>query len=347
MGQIDTKRIVLIPSYEPKEILTELVQKLKKAGFDIIVVDDGSGEKYKNIFSAVLKYAHVISYNENHGKGHALKTGLRYIQNNYRGKYTVITMDCDGQHSISDAINVCTEAEICHGSLILGSRKQGKGSPLRSRFGNCITRNIYRIVGGLSVYDTQTGLRAFDNTLLPFLISVRGERFEYEMNVLLEASRRKIPINEIAIKTIYIDKNSGSHFDKIKDSYRIYKEIIKFSLSSVAGFISDYIIYSLMILITSNIVLSNVIARIISATINFSINYRLVFKAKGKVLNSAMRYFVLALCILIGNTVVLKLVTSKLAINPFAAKIITELVFFAGSFIIQRSFVFGKRGEKR
>lgn len=342
MTAIDKTRIVLIPSYEPTEILTELVKKLKKIGFDVVVVDDGSGHEYANIFYSLLKYAYVISYGKNQGKGHALKEGLRYIQKTYHGDFTVISMDSDGQHSLSDAINVCAEAEIYSGSLSLGSRKQGKGSPLRSRFGNCITRNIYRIVAGLSVYDTQTGLRAFDKTLLPFLLGVPGERFEYEMNVLLEAARRNIPIREIAIKTIYIDGNSGSHFDKVKDSYRIYKEIIKFSLSSLAGFITDYGIYSLMMLVSSNLVLSNIAARILSATVNYSINYKLVFKNKGNILGSVLRYFILALCILAGNTLVLKYITEHLLINPFAAKIMTEVLFFVGSFLAQRTFVFGK-----
>ena len=343
MIHIDKTRIVLIPSYEPREVLIDIVKKVKQVGFDVVVVDDGSGDKYSSIFFALIKYAYVISYPENQGKGHALKEGFKYIKKTYQGEFTVVTMDSDGQHSLSDVINVCAEAEIYSGSLSLGSRKQGKGSPLRSRFGNCITRNIYRLVAGLNVYDTQTGLRAFDKTLLPFLLEVPGERFEYEMNVLLEAARRKIPIREIAIKTIYIDGNSGSHFDKIKDSYRIYKEIIKFSLSSLAGFITDYIIYTLMMLISGNLVLSNIIARMISATVNYSINYKLVFKNKGNVLNSAVRYFILALCVLTGNTLFLKYITEHLLINPFAAKIITEIVFFIGSFLAQRTFVFGKR----
>ena len=340
------KRIVLIPSYEPQISLVNLVKEVKNFGFDVVVVDDGSGTKYANIFLALLKYAYVISYSENRGKGYALKEGFRYIQSHYRCDYTVVTMDSDGQHSLNDAFNVCAEAEINKGTLVLGSRKQSKNSPLRSRFGNCITRNIYRVISSLDVYDTQTGLRAFDKSLLPFLLEVSGERFEYEMNVLLKAARNKVPIKEITIKTIYIDGNSGSHFDKIKDSCRIYKEIIKFSLSSLAGFVADYIIYSLMMLAVNNVVLSNIVARTISASVNYSINYKLVFKNEKNILNSAIRYFVLALCILAGNTLVLKYMTENLMLNPFAAKIITEVLFFVGSFLAQRTFVFGKNGKK-
>lgn len=344
MNTANKKRIVLIPAYEPGIILIDLVKRIRQYGFDVIVVDDGSGDKYTGIFFSIIKYAHVISYTPNKGKGHALKTGFAYILKNYNEEYTVVTMDSDGQHSISDAINACTEAELNGGSIILGSRKQGKDSPFRSRFGNCITRNVYRLVAGLPVYDTQTGLRAFCKTLLPFLVDVSGERFEYEMNVLLEAARRKIPIREIPIKTIYIDGNSGSHFDKFKDSYRIYKDIIKFFLSSLAGFITDYIIYSLVILFTSNIVFSNVAARIVSATVNHIINYKLVFKNKGNILSSAIRYFLLAVCILIGNTFVLQLLTAHFATNPFIAKIITEVLFFVTSFTAQKAFVFRKKG---
>ena len=340
------KRIALIPAYEPKTAFVNLVRDIKNFGFDVVVVDDGSGAEYGDIFSALLKYAYVISYSENKGKGYALKEGFKYINSHYLCDYTVVTMDSDGQHSLNDAFNVCTEAEINKGTIVLGSRKQGEGSPLRSRIGNCITRNIYRLVSGVDVYDTQTGLRAFDKALLPFLLDVGGERFEYEMNVLLKAAQKKVPIKEIAIKTIYIDGNSGSHFDKIKDSYKIYREIVKFSVSSLSGFVSDYIIYSLMMLFWGNVILSNIIARIVSSALNYSINYKLVFKNENNILSSAVRYFILALCILAGNTFVLKCMTDNFQLNPFAAKIITEIMFFAGSFLLQRTFVFKKSAKK-
>ena len=76
-------KIALIPSYEPDDKIIKLVNELSKNDFKIVVVDDGSGKDYENIFSKLDK-AHVISYKTNKGKGYALKTGYKYIKNKYK-----------------------------------------------------------------------------------------------------------------------------------------------------------------------------------------------------------------------------------------------------------------------
>lgn len=225
------KNIVLIPAYEPEDKLIKLVEELSKENVDIIIVDDGSGPSYKQIFDKCNKHAKVISYAENQGKGYALKTGLKYIKEKYKTPYIIVTMDCDGQHTISDAKKLIHEVNINKSTLLTGKRIRNEKTPLRSRIGNAITRMIYRITTGLDIYDTQTGLRAFSDELIEYLINIEGNRFEYEMNVLLKCAKDKIKIKEIEITTIYIDNNSGSHFNTIKDSYRIYKDIIKHSIS--------------------------------------------------------------------------------------------------------------------
>ena len=137
--------------------------------FKIIVVNDGSNESYDNIFNKVKAYAKVISYNTNKGKGYALKTGLKYIKDNYK-TYIVITMESDGQHTVTDTIKLSEEGIKHNNALILGKRLRSNKTPLRSRFGNTITRFVYRITTGIDIYDTQTGLRAFSNKLTDFLI---------------------------------------------------------------------------------------------------------------------------------------------------------------------------------
>lgn len=222
--------IVLIPAYEPDNKLIKLVKELAKEKFDIIIVDDGSGASYKEIFNECENCSLVISYNMNKGKGHALKRGFRHIKNNYKEPYTIVTMDCDGQHTVDDAKKLIEEIQNNEKVLILGKRTRNETTPLRSKIGNAITRLIFRVATNLDIYDTQTGLRVFNNTLIDYLIQIEGTRFEYEMNVLLSCARDKIKMKEIEIKTIYIDNNSGSHFNTIKDSYRIYKDIIKQSI---------------------------------------------------------------------------------------------------------------------
>ena len=239
-------KIALIPAYNPEYCLVDLVQTLKKKGFWILVVDDGSSEEHKIIFRDINDVGNVLilTHIKNEGKGSALKTGLSYIQTNISDYCIVVTVDADGQHSPSDVEKICKEAQRYPGYLILGSRKIQKETPFKSKFGNRITRIVYGLITGVHLYDTQTGLRAFDNTILSDLLEIPGERYEYEMNVLLECSRKQIFMKEIPIETIYRNENVGSHFHPWKDSCMIYKEILKFSASSFLSFLLDYGMYS-------------------------------------------------------------------------------------------------------
>lgn len=333
------KKIALIPAYEPDEKLIILLQELSKHNFIIVVVDDGSGKNYKNIFEEAKKYANVISYEVNCGKGFALKTGLKMIKENFNS-YAVVTVDSDGQHKVLDAENLINFAIEHRDIFVLGMRKRVGKIPIRSRLGNAITRFIYRISTGLDVYDTQTGLRAFSEDFVDDLINIQGNRYEYEMNVLLEFARRNIKMKEIEIKTIYIQNNKGSHFNFLKDSFRIYKEILKFSLSSITSFVIDYVLYSLFITSFNNLILSNILARLISSTYNFFVNKIVVFKSSKNTFKSYIEYFALVIFILILNTILLDLFTNNLGINKYLSKILVELILFIFNWIIQRKIIF-------
>lgn len=217
--------IALIPSYEPTEKLLDILDLLKKSNFEIVLVNDGSKKSYEKIFKDAKKYAKVLEYDENHGKGYALKTGLKYIEKKYQNSI-IVTMDSDGQHTIKDAIKLCNITLKKSNTIVLGKRLRDKNVPLKSRLGNSITRKIYKLKTGIDIYDTQTGLRCFNTNLIPFLLSIPGNRFEYEMNMLLNAPKNNIKLEEVTIDTIYENNNKGTHFSIVKDSYLIYKNII-------------------------------------------------------------------------------------------------------------------------
>ena len=344
---MDNRTIALVPAYEPGPELLDILKQLHDAGFCIIVVDDGSGSEYADLFTKAASFAAVLTHTVNQGKGVALKTGLSYLQEQFEGKYTVVTMDADGQHRVEDALSLCGLAEKYPNELILGSRSLKGDVPLRSQFGNTATRLIYQLSTGSKVHDTQTGLRAFSSELIPLLLEISGERYEYEMNVLLEFARKKIPIREMEIPTIYIEENASSHFRAGKDSYRIYKEILKFSASSFIGFLVDYCIYGILLFFTANLWLSNVGARLVSATTNYTINRRFVFQSKSGVAKSAVQYFFLAAVILVGNTLVLEFLVNVCGIHQMLAKILTELLFFVLSWAVQKFIIFGKNHERK
>lgn len=351
--QIIEKKIALIPVYGPTELLSKLVKSLHQNNFEIVIVDDGSPENSSHIFQLSAPYSTILKHSINQGKGAALKTGFNFIKSHYPANSVIVTMDGDGQHSIEDAIRLCEEAIKNPQCLILGSRNFNGNVPIRSRFGNIITRLVYGISTGIKIQDTQTGLRAFCANLIPFFMNIYGNRYEYEMNVLLECSHSNIPLKEVVIETIYIDDNSSSHFHAVRDSLRIYKNILKFAASSFTGFIIDYSLYTLFVILTSNlgwassIAFSNISARLISSITNYSINKKLVFKNKDSVLKTSIKYFSLVIIIMCGNTVLLTYLVNNLGVNRFLGKIITEITFFSSSWLAQHYFIFNNKIKKQ
>lgn len=342
-------RYALIPSYEPDGVLITLAAALKEAGFSVLIVDDGSGERYSGIFADAAAYGTLLSYMPNQGKGHALKTGLRWLSEHAAAGSVIVTLDSDGQHTVADTAKVAALAAAHPNALTLGVRSFGAGTPARSRFGNTVTRWVYRLASGVKVSDTQTGLRAFGTELLPFLLGIEGERYEYEMNMLLDAPRCGVPIQEQGIETIYHDNNSGSHFHTFRDSFRVYGRILKFAASSLAGFAIDYSLYGILTTVLAGlgsaaVPVANVSARVVSAACNFTINKRLVFRNRDSVWRTGAQYFLLAAAILVMNTAVVTLLVNALGANRFAAKLLTEILFFFFSYMAQGRWVF--RGGK-
>ena len=366
--------IALIPAYEPDEKLKKLADELAERGFDIVVVDDGSGPDHAELFEALSHNATVLTHAVNRGKGAALKTGLSYI-NKYMA-YTesvltpagaetvsgrdavIVTVDADGQHLPDDVLRVAEISAQRRDALVLGSRALSEDIPVRSRFGNTITRHVYSAATGVHVHDTQTGLRAFHRSLIPRLLQIEGDRYEYEINMLMQLAAEGVPIIEERIETVYEDYNSGSHFRTVRDSFRVYKEILKFSASSLASFAIDYGMYALLLAATgaagiaNSLVISNIGARLVSGTANYMMNRKLVFRSRTGFAKSAAQYFLLAAFILAGNTIVLSTLAGTLGVNRFAAKLITEVIFFAISWTVQKYVIFfreesGEAGAER
>ena len=223
------REIALIPAYMPEGVFIDILTELDQNGFTSVVVDDGSGKEFEKVFDEASKYASVISYPENRGKGYALKKGFEYILENFGSSVTVITLDADGQHKIPDAMRVLEMSRSNPGKLVLGSRDLSGKIPLRSKIGNSITTHLFKWITKNAVSDTQTGLRAFSGDMLDMLMKIDGDRYEYEMNMLLYVNKAKYRIIEVPIKTVYISNNSSSHFNPLKDSLKIYSQMIKFA----------------------------------------------------------------------------------------------------------------------
>ena len=216
---------MLIPSLEPDERLPAYVRRLLDKGFQhVVIVDDGSSAAYQPIFAELdaMDGVSVTHHELNRGKGCALKTGYAYIQAHFPAASGVITADADGQHTVEDCWHLAEVLTEGKRALYLGSRNFNLDHvPPKSRHGNKITSAVFRLLYGVYLPDTQTGLRAFRMADLPFMLDVPGERFEYEMQVLIACARAKLPMIPIEIETVYENENAGTHFHPIRDSYRI------------------------------------------------------------------------------------------------------------------------------
>ena len=226
---------VLTPAYEPEKQLVELVRRLKEAGFEVVVVDDGSGPAYKEIFDAVRQDACVVVHEKNRGKGAALKTGMAYIQENMPHAEHFITCDADGQHRVEDVIRVSQQLQAGH-KFVLTMRKLKKDIPLRSKVGNDMSRVVYTLLTKRYLSDNQSGLRGFDRSHIKWMLKVERDKYDYEMNVLYYAAKKSIRIHTILIDAIYIDNNQSSHFQPVKDTVRIYRSLFKLAMGLFAGF---------------------------------------------------------------------------------------------------------------
>lgn len=341
------ENIILIPAYNPDEKLIALVDALKAMiTADILVVNDGSAPASAPVFAAIRDKVTLLEHQVNRGKGAALKTGMEHIRKTRSGLCGVVTVDADGQHSPSDALKLLQVLDKNRNSLVLGCRTFSGDIPWKSRWGNNITKFVFRLLSGVKVSDTQTGLRAFTSELIPTLLEIGGERYEYEMNMLVSCTRLKIPIQEVPIATIYTDeKNTSSHFRVVKDSIRIYGNLLLFAGSSFLSFLVDYAAFNIFLwlfglMAAGNVVLfSNIAARVISACFNYYLNCTYVFKNKKRFKN-ALEYFLLAAAILAVNTLVIDFFTGSVGIHPSLAKLITEALFFMLSYTIQKLVIF-------
>lgn len=345
------KTALIIPAYKPaKELLGLLAQFMDNPDFTPVIVDDGSGAEFEPIFAALPEGTTLLRHPQNRGKGAALKTAFRYVLESLPECALAVTADADGQHRYEDILRVCDTAGRNPGALVLGSRKFEGDVPLRSRFGNGVTRQVFAIASGKKVYDTQTGLRAFGREAMRRFADVPGDRYEYEINMLLTAAQSGMPILEEWIETVYLEDNASSHFNPLRDSLKIYMCILKFCASSLLGFGIDYVLALLLRSLTrawplaASVNFSVVVARLVSATVNFTVNRRIVFNGNEKLGRAIVKYAALAACILGLNLLMMHALTA-LGLSFALAKIIVEMVLFCLNFVIQGKFVFRGKSE--
>ena len=358
---------IVLPSLDPDAKFARVVDGLVEAGFEhIVIVDDGSAPERRRFFEEAAEKpgCTVLTHEVNRGKGRALKTAFSHVSERLPELAGVITIDGDGQHLLPDIV-ACGDRMLAEGdAVVLGCRDFSlPGIPPRSVAGNRTTSRFFRLLFGIRLSDTQTGLRAIPARYLETFCGVEGERFEYETNMLLVMKRLGIPFLEQPIATVYDPEDYSSHYNPVKDSLRIGRVMLRFLttgsgfryvVSSVCSWLVDNGLYLLLMTLLGGRLaaaaastVSQISARVLSSLFNFTMNDRYVFRNGENHWKAFLKYYCLCIPQTLISVVCLTALVAGLKIgHPALAtlvKIVVELILFVISYYIQKKWVFSDK----
>jgi len=218
LAQLRLETAAVIPAYREEKHISDIVRRTRQELDHVLVVDDGSEDKTAR--RAREAGAEVIVHSQNRGKGEAIKTGLRYWLD--RQFVHVIILDADGQHLPEEIHRFLAAAgSAAERSFFLGNRMNNlTGMPFIRRVVNRYMSSRISHVCGQKIPDTQCGFRMLDRQLIPELLG-GGDRFDYETEMLIIASRKGYAIQSVPITTVYSDEVSSIH--PVRDTLRFFK----------------------------------------------------------------------------------------------------------------------------
>ncbi len=357
---------IIIPSLEPDNKMLDLlanIRRLETRNFPILLVNDGSGSNYERYFKqAQSEYGVILlEHDRNYGKGRALRTAFDYILNQMPTVEGVITIDSDGQHTYEDMMKCISCFEEHPTALVMGVRDFQNNVPWKSEFGNKMTRTILKAVTGISLTDTQTGLRVIPRTYLKRLMKLSGDRFEYELKMIIDAAKQGVPLIEVPIATIYHNDNEGTHFQPVKDSWAIYSvffsylvaegTFLKYVGSALTSFVLDLSLFYIFSKVLSGTESSfkivygaTVFARVCSCLFNYVLNRFWVFRSNAE--KSMIKYFSLVIIQMLASASLVWLLSLGLASSRITLiKVGVDIFLFLVSYQIQKHFIFKKGNE--
>ncbi|SEH05567.1 bifunctional glycosyltransferase family 2/GtrA family protein [Candidatus Venteria ishoeyi] len=343
---------LLIPAYKPTPELSLLIQELQdlddsKLFKSIVIVDDGSGYDYRELFDELqlINNVTIVHHAINLGKGAALKTGFNHILLTDTNITSIITADADGQHLPKDILNVARHSLKKPQALTLGVRTFSKNVPLRSLFGNQVTRLVMRFFTGLNLSDTQTGLRAWPVALAKHALKITINGYDFETEALIRAKEFDdyfIDLQEVMITTVYTEGNKSSHFNPLLDSMRIYFVFIRYCSAGLLTALTDNLIFILTYAWSGNVLYSQILSRSVGALVSFILGFHLVFRSNSNKLWALLKF--ISLVILFGfiSYGLIQFLNQTWNIYIIFSKLLAELILFIASFAIQRDFIFNR-----
>ena len=352
--------VVVIPALEPSRDLVEYVKQLRDKGIEkIIVVNDGSSSSAQHIFEhlKLIDQCTVIEHEVNLGKGAAIKSAVSYLLAHEPHVTGLITADADGQHCIEDVLRMNEMLVRYPHELSLGVRQFDEQTPWYSRMGNMISAKTMSWLYNIKLTDTQTGLRAVGRDLFSWLQSIDGNRYEYELNMLIHYHLCGRRLHTIPIQTLYYDNNSSSHFHKVRDSLRIYIHMLRgmtlFVGSSCLSGVIDILVFTLMLgafreLSTIwQLSLAAIIARICSSLCNFVFNFKIFSERQTKKKKALIKYYMLLIVQLALSIYGVNQLQQLFNSHAVVLKLVVDLTLAIMSYQVQLHWVFSSREEAK
>ena len=335
--------LALIPVYTPSEQLVCLVRELAVRDFGaVIVVNDGSAQEGDHFFREIVEIAKVrlLRHAANLGKGAALKTGLNHVYRNFADATGVVVVDADGQHLPADAARLARILEKHRESLVIGVRAFDGSTPLRCRFGNAFTRTVFRMLTGEKLSDTQSGLRGIPQSMIPMLLKLSANGYQFEQDMLLACKYTGRQIIEEPVSTIYLEGNKSSHFNPIIDSMKIYFVLFRFTLAALLSVAIDCTVFIFAFKLSACIAASQTTARLVSMGFTYSLVQGAVFYSGQKTATTFPKYLALVLVSGLVSYLLIVGLLRFLHVPVIGAKILAESVVLLANFTIQRDFIF-------
>lgn len=251
--------VVLIPTYNNAGTIAQVIEDVKSYAPDIIVINDGSTDRTSDILKGINDIR-VIEYDNNKGKGYALRLGIRKAQE--MGYRYAITIDSDGQHYADDIPVFIERIEQVPDSLLIGARNlTADNMPSKNTFANKFSNFWYKVETGKSLSDTQSGYRLYPLNKLKNLHCIT-RRYEFEVEIIIRAAWRGINVENVPIKVYYAPAGERvSHFRPLQDFTRIsilntflvliallfyypWKFVRSLTLTNIRNFINEQVIHS-------------------------------------------------------------------------------------------------------
>ena len=332
---------VLIPALKPSGQLLSVISALSVDARvnRIILVNDGSPATCDAVFEVAVKDPKVVVLRHalNLGKGAALRTGMNHFLCTDTSNSVLVTADADGQHLRADILTVGERAMHTPGELVMGARGFSGNVPLRSRFGNNLTRTVYRTIMGPSLTDTQTGLRAIPRPLMESLLHVRINGYDFEMQMLVMAARERMIITQVPIQTVYIENNRDSHFNPLLDSIRIYYVFVRHLSVALLSLLGDFVVFAWMLAAGTGLGFAMLLGRMAVLGAHLIAGRILGLHPEPAWRSRMARQALLMAGLGAVAYLSISILVTRYGWNALASKLLVEVTLLAGTVALQRS----------